>query len=103
MLRASESLGGNPEGARKLSEVGTLPKGGGHHRPTFLHEERFECELPRSDPKGGELCLARAKPRETLVEARRGSVRASAKREPSVRAGAGELTRLQNVQIDRQS
>ena len=32
--------------------------------------ERFECERVRWDPKDGELCLSRAKPGETLVEAR---------------------------------
>ena len=32
--------------------------------------ERFECEHTCWDPKDGELCLNRAKPGETLVEAR---------------------------------
>jgi hypothetical protein len=32
--------------------------------------ERFECEHTCRDPKDGELCLSRAKPGETLVEAR---------------------------------
>ena len=32
--------------------------------------ERFECEHICWDPKDGELCLNRAKPGETLVEAR---------------------------------
>ena len=31
---------------------------------------RFECERACWDPKDGELCLSRAKPGETLVEAR---------------------------------
>ena len=31
---------------------------------------RFECERVCWDPKDGELCLNRAKPGETLVEAR---------------------------------
>ena len=35
--------------------------------------ERFEYERICWDPKDGELCLDRAKPEETLVEARRGS------------------------------
>jgi hypothetical protein len=61
------------EGARKLKEVGTPPRGGGHHRPITIRGERFEYERMRSDPKGGELSLGRAKPRETLVEARSGS------------------------------
>ena len=34
--------------------------------------ERFECEHTCWDPKDGELCLGRAKPEETLVEARSG-------------------------------
>ena len=33
----------------------------------------FECERICCDPKDGELCLRRAKPEETLVEARSGS------------------------------
>ena len=33
--------------------------------------ERFEYEHICWDPKDGELCLSRAKPEETLVEARR--------------------------------
>jgi hypothetical protein len=32
--------------------------------------ERSECEHTCWDPKDGELCLSRAKPGETLVEAR---------------------------------
>ena len=32
--------------------------------------ERFEYEHTCWDPKDGELCLGRAKPEETLVEAR---------------------------------
>ena len=35
--------------------------------------ERFEWEHLCRDPKDGELCLNRAKPGETLVEARRDS------------------------------
>jgi hypothetical protein len=42
-----------------------------HHRPTMIFCERFEYEHTRRDPKDGELCLSRAKPEETLVEARR--------------------------------
>jgi hypothetical protein len=53
---------------------------GDQHQPIPFLGTRFEPEHTRSDPKGGELCLDRVKPRETLVEARRGS----------------------NVQIDRQ-
>ena len=41
-----------------------------HHRPTMIFCERFECEHTCWDPKDGELCLSRAKPEETLVEAR---------------------------------
>ena len=42
-----------------------------HHRPTLIFCERFEYEHACWDPKDGELCLSRAKPEETLVEARR--------------------------------
>jgi hypothetical protein len=35
--------------------------------------EGFEQERSRWDPKDGELCVNRAKPGETLVEARSGS------------------------------
>ncbi len=42
------------EGARKLKEVGTPPRGGGHHRPITIRGERFEYERMRSDPKGGD-------------------------------------------------
>jgi len=42
-----------------------------HHRPTMIFCERFEYEHTCWDPKDGELCLSRAKPEETLVEARR--------------------------------
>ena len=43
---------------------------GAHHRPTMIFCERFESEHACWDPKDGELCLSRAKPEETLVEAR---------------------------------
>ena len=50
------------------------PRGAGNpteqHRPTMIFCERFECEHTCWDPKDGELCLSRAKPEETLVEAR---------------------------------
>ena len=42
-----------------------------HHRPTMIFCERFEYEHTCWDPKDDELCLSRAKPEETLVEARR--------------------------------
>ena len=42
----------------------------GHHRPIMIFGERFESEHTCWDPKDGELCLSRAKPGETLVEAR---------------------------------
>ena len=38
-------------------------------RPSLL-SDRFEYEHMCWDPKDGELCLSRAKPEETLVEAR---------------------------------
>lgn len=46
------------------------PPRGVHHRPTVIFCERFEWERTCWDPKDGELCLSRAKPEETLVEAR---------------------------------
>ena len=55
-------------GARKLT--GGTPLKREHHRPTLIFCERFECEHTCWDPKDGELCLSRAKPEETLVEAR---------------------------------
>ena len=60
-----ESVGGKPIGAVKASGE-TL-----HHRPTMIFCERFEYEHTCWDPKDGELCLSRAKPAETPVEARR--------------------------------
>ena len=44
-----------------------------HHRPIMILGERFESEYICWDPKDGELCLNRATPGETLVEARRNS------------------------------
>lgn len=58
----------NPRGARKLT--GEIPSRGVHRRPTLIFCEGFECEHTCWDPKDGELCLNRAKPEETLVEAR---------------------------------
>ena len=54
-----ECLGGKPKRAMKVSGGSTTG------RPF-----RFEFEHIRWDPKDGELCLGRAKPGETLVEAR---------------------------------
>ena len=51
----------NPRGASNLTE---------QNRPTMIFCDRFECEHACWDPKDGELCLSRAKPEETLVEAR---------------------------------
>ena len=51
----------NPRGASNLTE---------QNRPTMIFCERFECEHACWDPKDGELCLSRAKPEETPVEAR---------------------------------
>ena len=42
----------------------------GHRRPTLKFTDGFEVEHVCWDPKDGELCLNRAKPEETLVEAR---------------------------------
>ncbi|GAA4706269.1 hypothetical protein GCM10025781_26790 [Kocuria gwangalliensis] len=38
-----------------------------------MSSDGFEYERSCGDPKDGELCLNRAKPEETLVEARSGS------------------------------
>jgi len=38
-----------------------------------VSDKRFESERTCWDPKDGELCVRRAKPEETLVEARSGS------------------------------
>ena len=43
---------------------------GRHRRPTLKFSDGFEVEHVCWDPKDGELCLNRAKPEETLVEAR---------------------------------
>ena len=49
----------------KVNLVGFL-----HHRPIWIFNDRFEYEHSCWDPKDGELYLNRAKPEETLVEAR---------------------------------
>ena len=41
-----------------------------HHRPTLISYDGFAYEHTCWDPKGGELCLDRMKPEETLVEVR---------------------------------
>ena len=43
---------------------------GEHYRPTLSLCEGFEYKHTYWDLKDGELCLSRAKPEETLVEAR---------------------------------
>ncbi|KAL3799024.1 LOW QUALITY PROTEIN: hypothetical protein HJC23_005163 [Cyclotella cryptica] len=55
-VRNESNSGWNPSGAQS---AGQYPSG-----------ERSECEHTCWDPKDGELCLSRAKPGETLVEAR---------------------------------
>ena len=57
----------SPRGERNLS--GGNPSWV-HRPPTTICCERFECEHACWDPKDGELCLSRARPEETLVEAR---------------------------------
>jgi len=64
-----------------------------HHRPIMIFGERFESEHTCWDPKDGELCLNRAKPGETLVEARSDS---------DVRETLVEARSDSDVQIDRQ-
>ena len=66
-----EYKGGKPACAMKVTVVGRLrPAQSAGHNPSG---ERSECEHTCWDPKDGELCLSRAKPGETLVEARRDS------------------------------
>ena len=71
-LRVTETLRRNESEDECLTRRGEI-------RPTpvrriivrpFLLLERFEKEHTCWDPKDGELCLSRAKPEETLVEAR---------------------------------
>jgi hypothetical protein len=45
----------------------------GHRRPSLMFSEGLAVERVCCDPKDGELFLRRAKPEETLVEARSGS------------------------------
>ena len=66
-----EYKGGKPACVMKVTVVGRLrPAQSAGHNPSG---ERSECEHTCWDPKDGELCLSRAKPGETLVEARRDS------------------------------
>jgi hypothetical protein len=64
-----------PEGAMKVKLVDTGPclYGRSTVAPFALHVSGAAVERTRWDPKDGELCLSRAKPEETLVEARNGS------------------------------
>ena len=57
----------------KLSDTGLGCHGRSTVAPFYLHIKGAEVEHTRWDPKDGELCLSRAKPEETLVEARNGS------------------------------
>ena len=52
----------------KVTVVGSLR--GAQSAGQHPSGERSECEHTCWDPKDGELCLSRAKPGETLVEAR---------------------------------
>jgi hypothetical protein len=63
-----EYKGGKPACAMKVTVVGTLR--GAQSAGQYPSGERSECEHTCWDPKDGELCLSRAKPGETLVEAR---------------------------------
>ena len=58
-------------GARKLTEVRLPCVRNATPTDRSIFWERFECEHACWDPKGGELCLSRVRPAETLVEARR--------------------------------
>ncbi len=61
-----------PEGAMKV-KLTQDPVFRSTVAPFRLHVSGAEVERTRWDPKDGELCLSRAKPEETLVEARNGS------------------------------
>jgi len=54
----------------KVTVVGPSGAQSAGHNPSG---DRSECEHTCWDPKDGELCLNRVKPRETTVEARSGS------------------------------
>ena len=60
--------GGKPACRMKVTVVGSLR--GAQSAGQYPLGERSECEHTCWDPKDGELCLSRAKPGETLVEAR---------------------------------
>ena len=62
-----EYRGGKPPCEMKVTVVGPSGAQSAGHNPSG---ERSECEHTCWDPKDGELCLNRAKPGETLVEAR---------------------------------
>ena len=72
-----ECRGGKLQRVMKVTVVGPSRALSAGHNPSG---ERSECEHTCWDPKDGELCVGRVKPRETVVEARSDS----------------------NVQIDRQ-
>jgi hypothetical protein len=65
-----EYMGGKPTCEMKVTVVGIFDTQSAGHNSS---EERSECEHTCWDPKDGELCLNRVKPRETTVEARSGS------------------------------
>ncbi len=73
-MRESEGFRTNPRGAAKAKRArsGTPRAGAAPARRSGSARAAAERERTRSDPKGGELCLSRAKPEETLVEARSG-------------------------------
>ena len=63
-LMRNESEGAS---GTEVGNLGCMP--GWHYRP-IVTCDRFEYEHICWDPKDGDLCLNRAKPGETLVEAR---------------------------------
>ena len=65
-----EYMGGKPTCEMKVTVVGLSEA---QSAGLNSSEERSECEHTCWDPKDGELCLNRVKPRETTVEARSGS------------------------------
>ena len=62
-----ECRGGKLQRVMKVTVVGPSGALSAGHNPSG---ERSECEHTCWDPKDGELCVGRVKPRETVVEAR---------------------------------
>ena len=72
VLHQRKCLGEKPQREMKVKRGAiALFESGMQHQPIWNFCDRFERERCCSDPKDGELLLIRAKPWETLVEARK--------------------------------